>query len=161
MSLSSDVCLPKTTRPKFPNRCIVCSGEKPDAKMGVGDLAIGWFSFFTDIPEGWGSVVVPVHTKCRHPFRLRRWGTRLAYLVIAALLWWLLGDYVVAVLPEGLRRIGSKLALLLMLAPVVLIELFNPPRFDITVRKHDVTFLFADINYASSFAKLNNSKLLD
>jgi hypothetical protein len=117
---------------------------------------IGWFSFFTDIPEGWGSVTVPVHTRCRKPFRLRRWLTRLGYLVLAFATWWLVGKHIEAILPDIIRRPGRKVLLGVMLLPVILIDVFNPPRFDITVSKYYIDFQFADRQYAAAFAKANN-----
>ncbi|MBL8888526.1 MAG: hypothetical protein JNL67_01010 [Planctomycetaceae bacterium] len=160
MPLCTDVRLLKSCNPKFPNRCIACSGPSPDSSIGVGDLSVGWFSFLTDIPEGWSSVNVPIHSVCKRPFRLRRWATRLGYLALAFVLWWFLGESIVAILPKGLERIGTKVILVLMLAPVIIIEMFRPPRFDITVGKYEVTFEFADPDYAAAFAVLNRAGLL-
>jgi hypothetical protein len=156
MPLSTDVELSINIRPQFPNCCIVCSGERPDTTMSVGDLAVGWFSFFTDIPEGWGSVTVPVHATCKKPFKLRRWLTRIGYLAIAVILWWQFGEQIEALLPEIIRRPGRKVILIAMMLPVVLIEMFKPPRFDIAVGKYYVTFEFADMRYAAAFAEHNN-----
>src|SRR5580704_5496663 len=114
MPISTDVKLSVNVRPQFPKRCIVCSEERPDAKMGVGDLLIGWFSFFTDIPEGWGTITVPVHARCKRPFKIRRWLTRMGYIAIAAVLWWLVHQQVEALLPLAFRRLGSKIILIPM-----------------------------------------------
>lgn len=154
MPLSTDVQLSINIKPKFPRRCIVCSEKNPDTKMGVGDLMIGWFSFFTDIPEGWGSVTVPVHRECKRPFRLRRWLTRIGYFVLMLAIWSQFGEQIEAMLP--FPRLTRKFALIFMLLPVFIFEMFHPPRFDITVTKYYVTFEFADIRYAAAFAKQNN-----
>ena len=156
MPLSTDVQLSINVRPKFPKRCIVCSGRSPDSETGVGDLTVGWFSFFTDIPEGWGTVMVPIHSACRKPFKLRRWITRIGYLALACVLWWLFGEQIEAILPEIMRRPGRKVLLVAMMLPVLILEMFNPPRFDITVGKYYVTFEFADKRYAAAFARKNN-----
>lgn len=156
MPLSTEVQLSVNKTPRFPKRCIVCSGKSPDARMRVGDLLTGWFSLFTDIPEGWGSVTVPVHSSCKRPFRLRRWLTRLGYMALAFLIWWRFGEQIEAVLPDAIRRPGRQILLAAFLFPVFLIELFLPPRFDITFSKYYVTFEFADSRYALDFAKTND-----
>lgn len=158
MPLSTDVEISVNIRPTFPQRCVVCSGEQPDSTVGVGDLMIGWFSFFTDLPEGWRQVNVPVHTDCRRPFKLRRWLSRLAYLAIAILIWSYFGEQIEAWLPEMIRRPGRKVVLVGLMAPFIIVELFFPPRFDITATKYYVTFEFADPRYAAAFA-LENREL--
>lgn len=156
MPLSTDVRLSVNVQPRFPKRCIVCSQQRPDQTIGVGDLAVGWFSFFTDIPEGWGSVSVPIHAGCRRPFRTRRWLTRLGYVAAVLFLYWLLGEQLESLLPTGLRRIGLKVAFIVLLLPLIVMEMLHPARFDITVSKYHVDFEFADPVYAAAFAKLNN-----
>lgn len=155
MPLATDVKISVNWNPQFPKRCVVCSGEAPDARMSVGDLTVGWFSFWTDIPEGWGSVTVPVHTSCKKPFRLRRWLSRIAFIVIAFVLWWFFGEWIDSILPVSGRNVGRKVLLILMMLPVFLIEVIFPPRFDITVEQYYVTFHFADAAYALEFAKQN------
>ena len=158
MPVSTDVKLSVNVRPRFPKRCIVCSGREPDARTSVGDLMIGWFSFFTDIPEGWGSITVPVHKKCNRPFKLRRWLTRIGYIALAGVLCWLFGNQIDALFPVAFRQLGRKITVGAMMVPVCLIEVFFPPRFDITVSKYYITFWFADKGYAAAFAKRNDER---
>lgn len=103
-------------------------------------MAVGWFSFFTDIPEGWGSVSVPIHAGCRRPFRTRRWLTRLGYVAAVLFLYWLLGEQLESLLPTGLRRIGLKVAFIVLLLPLIVMEMLHPARFDIRVSKYHVDF---------------------
>mgnify|MGYP006969367693 FL=1 len=156
MPLCTEVEISVNKRPKFPNRCVVCAGQKPDTKMVIGDFRMGWFSFFSNIPEGWSSVTVPVHAKCRRPYKLRRWLTRIDYLVLLAVIWNYFGDQIEALIPAAVRNPGRKVAALIILSPVILIELLNPPRFDVSVGKHYVSFQFVDKEYAGAFAKIND-----
>lgn len=124
--------------------------------MNVGDLLVGWFSFFTDIPEGWNSVTVPVHVQCRRPFRTRRWLSRAAWMGMTFLVLWLFGDQIEALLPDAFRNALRKIAILVILMPALLFEALNPPAFDLTFTKYYITFEFADIRYAAAFAKIND-----
>ncbi len=55
-----------------------------------------------------------------------------------------------------IRRPGRKIAAVIILLPVIVAEMLNPPRFDIAVGKYYVTFEFADKVYAAAFAKKND-----
>ena len=154
-TVNTDVKLSVLIKPEFPDRCVVCSGNAPDSTMGVGDLMIGWFSFFSDIPEGWSSVKVPVHSDCKGPFRLRRWLSRLIYFALAIAIWCLFGGQIEAMFPEIIMRLGSKVVMVLLLLPGMALEMFYPPRFDITVSKYYITFEFSDSRYALEFAECN------
>ena len=158
MLLSTDVKLSVNVKPKFPKRCVVCSGKSPDKRMSVGDFMVGWFSLFTDLPEGWGSVSVPVHTECKRPFRLRRWMTRISYISTACLIYWYFGAPLEAMFPAEIRQLGRKIILFPILFLMGLIEAFYPQRFDISVSKYYITFQFADPLYAAAFAKANGER---
>lgn len=156
MPLSTDVELSVNKKPKFPRRCIVCSGPEPDHKMRVGDLLVGWFSFSTDIPAGWSSVQVPVHRQCQRPFKLRRWLTRLGYMALVAAILYFFHARIESIVPAAFGRFGMKVVIVLMILPVAVLEILYPPRFDITAGKHFITFEFADGIYAAAFAKKND-----
>jgi hypothetical protein len=156
MPLATDVDISVNKRPRFPKRCIVCTGREPNTKMVIGDFLVGWFSFFTNIPEGWGSVTVPVHAECKRPFKLRRWLTRICYIVFFAVIWTYFGDQIEALFPPIIRNPGRKVAAVIILSPLILIDVFYPPRFDISVSKYYVTFLFIDKDFAAAFAKKND-----
>lgn len=153
MAFPTEVSISVNKVPKFPKRCLVCCEKNPDTRMRVGDFLVGWFSFFTDIPEGWGDVVVPVHAGCKRPFRLRRWLTRLGCIAFGSLMLYAFHDQIEAVLPG---RFGRKIFLFIALIPLAVLELMNPPQFDVTFTKYYVIFQFANPRFAAAFAKHND-----
>lgn len=147
-------------KPRFPKRCVVCSGSRPDSKMGVGDFIHSWFSFMTDLPEGWGEVRAPVHNRCKWQFRLRRWLTRLVYLSLVVVLYWQFGNWFEAQLPRPLSSLGMKVIFTIMLIPVIFVEHWIcPPRFDVTFFEETVDFDFVDMHYAMEFREKNKEHL--
>ncbi len=149
-----------SVKPRFPKRCVVCHQTHPDTKVGVGDFIHSWFSFLTDIPDGWGEVLAPIHNRCKWRFRLRRWLTRLGYCSLVGILYWKFGDWFETQLPRPLQRMGMKVVFAIMLLPVALVESwFWPQRFDVTFFDDTVDFDFSDPSYAMEFREKNKEHL--
>ena len=159
MSRLYTVTLGLYDKPRFPKRCVVCSGLAPDEKIGVGDFIVSWLGFLTDIPEGWEEVRVPVHSRCKWRFRMRRWIARLTYLVVTGALYYHFGEQIEAFLPISLRRIGLKIVFVILLIPLAYIEVIFPPRFDVTFFSDTVDFEFMDPDYAAKFIERNRDSI--
>src|SRR5437016_3599491 len=50
MPLSTDIRLPKSQVAKFPDRCVVCGQEHPDATVKVSTRALGWWTWVLWLP---------------------------------------------------------------------------------------------------------------
>ncbi len=146
-------------KPRFPKCCVVCSQSSPNERIGVGDFMVSWFGFLTDIPEGWGGVRIPVHSRCKWRFRLRRWLVRLGYIALTGVLYWTFEEQLEAMIPLPARRIGTKIVLCVMLLPVAFIETFFPPRFDVTFYPETAEYEFVDALLAFEFRRLNHKNI--
>lgn len=159
MASSVDVRLPRTTQPKFPDACIVCNGDDPDATIDVGDFHYGWASLITSVPRDWTAVSVPIHTRCRRPFRRSRWLMRLVVVLIVGGLYLLLRHSLEGFLQPiagGFHRFATQALFAVMLA---LPEVFWPPCFDFSISRRSVTYSFSDYRYAAEFAQANGQDM--
>lgn len=161
MPLSTDVTLPPTVKPLFPDRCVVCE-ETTDASLRIAHwgLATPWalafpiFSLF-----GWKSLRVPVCRNCQGRFRFQRWGRALLGLVIAGLIYAIARPYV-----EPMPKLGQRLTLLVVLGlgmlPYFLGEIFYPRAFDLTIHPGGIDYEFASEAYANEFRTLNTEHVV-
>lgn len=153
------VSLRRHEKPRFPKGCVVCGMDHPDEKIGVSDFAISWFSFVSDIPDDWGSVRVPIHKRCKWGFRIRRWGGRIIYTVLAGIFLWQIVPWVESLVGERIPRIARKVIFAVSIVPVVFIESFFPPAFDVTFFEDSVEFDFLDPHYCLEFRERNLERL--
>src|SRR5439155_11209867 len=158
MALSTDVNLPKTQQPVFPDRCVACGQEQPGNTMRVCTNAIGWWT----ITLWWFGprfcVDVPACDGCRHTMRQQRWirhvitwGLGIIGVVVAvSLLQWYRGPFK--------RWLALGVALTCM-SPWFLWETVFPPVVDLTAYADTVDYEFQNADYAREFAALNNGKI--
>src|SRR5271166_1793577 len=86
MGLSVDVRLPKSQAPRFPDKCVVCGQENPDASVKVSTRAIGWWTWVFWTHGSKFTVAVPACSGCGTRLRrqrLFRWLTTCALIVAA------------------------------------------------------------------------------
>jgi hypothetical protein len=154
MAVSTDVNLPRSHTPVFPDRCVACGARSPGATYRAGTNAIGWRTLaFWSFGER-VTVEVPACEACRGRMRRQRWvqlvvnaAFVVAGVVIAgSLLKWYKGP-----LKQWLM-LGIALICLL---PVVLWETFFPRPIDMTAFSHSVDYEFRDPAYAEEFASMN------
>src|SRR5262245_2488421 len=131
MPVSTNVNLPKTRVAAFPNRCIACGSDQPDASYRVTTHAVGWW---TVLLWHWGqrfSVDVPACASCRGTMRRQYWlrllvtlgFVALGVLVAGSLLQWYHGPF------KKWLALGIALVCLL---PVILWETFFSRPIDLT-----------------------------
>jgi hypothetical protein len=157
MALSTDVRLPKSQTPKFPNKCVVCGQESPDGNVTVSTRAIGWWTWIHWLPGSKYSVQVPACSWCGQRLRRQHW---FRWLTVAALVF--AAIFTIAPffedLPRALRRWTVMGAVIVVLLPWFLWETFFPPPIDLTAYSDSVDYEFRDPAYAEEFAALNEMK---
>jgi len=155
MPLSTDVKLPKSHPPVFPDRCVVCGANHPDATYRAGTNAIGWWTLaFWSFGQRF-TVEVPACEPCCGRMRRQRWvqlavnaAVAVAGVAVAmSLLQWYRGPFK--------RWLVLGIALVCLL-PVILWETFFPRPFDMTAFSDTMDYEFRDSAYAEEFAALND-----
>lgn len=155
---ATDVNLSRDKAPVFPNRCVVCLQDEPDAKVSLSDRSGKLMSFFSPLLYFFGkksTVDVPCCSTCRGAFRLQRWGRKAVMwvmLIAAGGVAWQFRDSVEG---RGLRKLALVGIAIVALAPFIVWEVFRPPYFDITANSKDVDYEFQSEAYAHEFATLN------
>src|SRR5687768_11670235 len=73
MPVSTDITLPKSHTPVFPDRCVACGVDAPGGNYRAGTHAIGWWTlaFWSFGPRF--TVEVPACETCRRRMRRQRW----------------------------------------------------------------------------------------
>lgn len=153
MGLSTDVTLPRSVVPRFPNRCVRCNFEGPSGRVRLTTHG-GWPRW----PWWWWtrrvSVEVPCCFRCHTAIRRQRWlrtiGTTAAFLVAAGITWSYVGE-----LPRPYRRWAALGWGLIFLAPLIGLDIFFPPVVDITAHADTVDYEFRDPQFAREFAQQN------
>jgi hypothetical protein len=154
MPLGTDVNLPKSHPPVFPDRCVACGAEHPGATYRAGTNAIGWWTLaFWSFGQRL-TVEVPACEPCRGRMRRQRWvqlavnaaGAVAGVGLAMSLLRWYQGP---------LKRWLVLGIALVCLLPVILWETFFPRPFEMTAFSDTVDYEFRDSGYAKEFAALN------
>lgn len=158
MGLSSDVRLPKNRKPEFPNRCVVCGQEHPDSTVPVSTRAIGWWTWMFWLPGRKFSVQVPACSGCgRRLWRqhLFRW---LITIVLILCVVFAIAPFF-ADFPRAYRKWLILGAVIVVLLPWFLWQVFFPPPLDLTAFSDSIDYEFRDRAYAEEFASLNQAKV--
>jgi hypothetical protein len=154
MALSTDVTLPRTHTPVFPDRCVACGMPCPEGFVRVATHSIGWWTIVFWTHGARFSVEVPACEPCRRQMIRQRWIRSAADVAFAAVGVGI-AIYVLGSLRNPLRRwLGLGIALLCML-PWIVWEFVFPRPIDLTSYAHTVAYEFRDEDYAQEFAELN------
>lgn len=156
MPMSTDIRLPKSVSPVFPNRCVFSGEANPDSKIFViahSQSAI--LSFLAPILMlfGWRRVSAPVLKKYRAPFYLQTFGRD---FIMIALVFVALFVFIPMFGRQTSFRKFKLLGLVLaVVSPWIMFEVFWPRRFEVTSRGEWVDYEFASAAYALEFELLN------
>ncbi|MCE9561291.1 MAG: hypothetical protein K8U57_04485 [Planctomycetes bacterium] len=154
MPVSTDVKLPKSHPPIFPDRCVACRAKSPGSIYRAGTNAIGWWTWVFMAFGRRHTVEVPACKPCRGQMGRQRWLQLSVNVVVIAvgvvlagsLLEWYQGPF---------KRWLTLGVVLVCLLPVFLWEIFFPRPFDMTAFSDEVDYEFRDADYAAEFATLN------
>ena len=156
MPLSTEIRLPKSVKPVFPQRCVFSGDANPDSEVVViANSQNALFSFLAPILLlfGWRRVRAPIARRYRARFYLQSFGRDLlmiAFVIVAV--------FVVMPMVGGgtaFRKVKVAGLVLAALSPWILFEVFFPRRFDVTARGEWIDYEFSSAEYADEFAALN------
>ena len=154
MPLSTDIRLPKTLKPIFPDRCVACGVPNPEGSFRVATNAIGWWTLAFWTFGRRFSIDVPACDLCRRQMIRQQWWRRIVFagfmVVGVGLEIYLLGS------TRGpLKRWLAMGIVLACLLPYSAWETFSPPPIDLTAYADTVDYEFRDEEYADEFLALN------
>lgn len=155
MPLSTDVNLPKSRAPVFPDACVVCGVDAPDHTVKVGTNSIGWWTVLTWWFGKRFSVRVPACRACAVKLQARRWGSHITFAVLVTALIFVIGPYVQSAVPAPMFKWTVLAASLICLSPFIFGEIIFPPPFELTAYSNSVDYEFRDETYAIRFQLLN------
>ena len=155
MALSTDINLPKSKTPMFPDACVVCGADSPNNTVKVGTNSIGWWTVLTWWFGKRFSVRVPACKSCAIKLQIRRWGALLAFILIATIILFIIGPLVTPHVPASMRKWALMISLLVCLSPFFLWETLFPPAFELTAYSDTVDYEFRNETYAVHFGLLN------
>jgi hypothetical protein len=157
-----DITLSRSQRAVFPDRCVACDRPSSGHKYKFVTSSIGWSTLahvfgWLWIPGTRVSVRVPTCHRCAWIIRVRYWGALLAMVTIMAIVIWLLNP-LLSDLNNTVRRLILFAACLIAIIPIVAIDRFLPPAFDITASADTVNYEFVSPVCALEFMELNTSE---
>lgn len=158
MPLSTEVNLPRNHVAQYPNRCVVCGKHKPDSFVRIITSTMGWWLILLWWWWGWFKPFktrVPACKRCVWRFHFRRFGSLAAVLLIAVIVMLYVWPHWQTIAPRFGKKYVAVGVIILFIVPVVLFDVFLPPRMDVSVFSTNVDYEFADAEYARDFAAMN------
>lgn len=155
---STDVSLPKSKKPVFPDECVVCGAESPKNKVKVGTNSIGWWTVLTWFHGSRFSVRIPACKSCAIRLQLRRWGALAVFMILSVLVLFVIAPLISPHVAGPMRRWVLMIGLLLCLSPFFVWEFLFPPAFDMTAYSKTVDYEFKNEDYALKFETLNEEE---
>ncbi|HUG91520.1 MAG TPA: hypothetical protein VML55_11830 [Planctomycetaceae bacterium] len=155
MATSTDVNLPRSHAPRFPDRCVVCGRDGPVSHLRVITGSIGWWTWLL---WWFGKPFVVWAPSCRGcAWRLHGWRLLSLLLTIGITLaaLFLVWPHFKDAVPQGLRKWAMMGIALVCLSPQLLFETYFARPFDITAFAHSVDYEFTSKDYAVEFAVHN------
>lgn len=156
MAQSIDVNLPKSHRPHFPNRCVVCGAGGPGATVRLITGSIGWWTWLFWMFGKPFTVKAPACPSCSRRLHLGRFASLLVTIALGCAALWLIWPHLSASVPSSVKRWAMMGLALLCIAPQLVFEAFFPKPFDITAYSDSVDYEFTDEDLAVDFAAFNH-----
>jgi hypothetical protein len=154
MPWSTDIRLPKTITPIFPDRCVACGMPSPGRLLRVGTNAIGWWTLAFWTFGARFTVEVPACDPCKKHMIFQRW-FRLAVFCLFVVIGVGVASYLLGSFQSVLNRWLAMGIGLVCASPYFLWELLSPRPIDLSAHTDTVDYEFRDEAYADEFAILN------
>ena len=155
MALATEVKLPRTQQPKFPDRCVFSGEDEPDEMDQFKVDSLSWSSTHAARQDGSISVVdVPVKRDYKRRLqRQRKLGFALygVYGIVGAVIAMNADDW----LGRDLSRFQTILTVIVGLSPVIAFQIFAPPAFAVRASGNNIVYEFKSAEYAGEFEALN------
>jgi hypothetical protein len=155
MPLSTDVNLPKSHPPHFPDRCVLCREHSPDSTFRLVTGTIGWWTWLLWMFGKPYMVKAPACTRCSWILHLQRLSSIFTTCFLLWIAFWYLWPMVEHLVSPGWRRLAMMGLGLVCIAPQLFYEVCYPKALGITAYSNSVDFEFRDEGTAFEFAGQN------
>lgn len=157
MTISSEVSLPRSHKPRFPGRCVVCGCNAPGSSTRIRAGKIGgwvtWLFWWLQRPF---IVAAPACNWCGWKLHGRRLLSSLLTISIAAVALCFVWPSISQHVPRGLRPFVGTALVAVCLLPLWMIEALFASPFNATVHPDSVDYEFTANDYALEFVMLNS-----
>jgi hypothetical protein len=156
MSLSTDVNLPRSHAPQFPDRCVVCGANEPKSTVTLLTGTQGWWTWIL-WTFGWPLIVkAPACRWCGWRLHIGRLCGLILTIAITLAAIWYVWPHMSAFVPRSIKIWAQAGLALTCLLPYILYQVFFPRPFDITAFSDSVDYSFRDRKAAFTFAISNS-----
>lgn len=157
MTISSEVNLPRSHVPRFPDRCVACGCSGPGSLTRISAGKIGgwgtWLFWWLQRPF---IVRAPACNWCGWKLHRLRLLSSLITISIAVVALWYLWPYLGQHVPRALRPVAGTALVALFLMPLWVLEALFASPFNATVHPESVDYEFTAKDYALEFVMLNS-----
>ena len=159
MKTSTDVTMPTSLKPIFPNECVVCCSETFDTAKITQNSQNPISVFFMPILWlfRWSRVEFPLCRNCLFRFYFQRWGRWILCCALIAIAFPIIAPYYREWSPL-FRKIAIGVSCFVAMIPYVLFEVFVPRAFNTTSYPKTTTYEFASQDLALQFYALNTQR---
>ncbi len=155
MAESTDINLPRSHVPRFPNRCVVCGHHEPNSHVRLMTGTLGWWTWLF---WWWGKPFIakaPACNLCAWKLHGLRFISLAVTIAIALAAFWLIWPHFKEAVPRGMRSWAMMGLGLVCLLPQIIFEVFFAKPFDVTAFAESVDYEFTSTSYAIDFATMN------
>lgn len=155
MAESTNINLPSSHVPQFPDRCVVCDCHSPGSQVRIMTFSIGWWTWSI------GCFGKPVFTQapacrgCAWKLHGMRCVDECLTIIIALAVYWCIWPYFKHLVVAALRKWVFAALALVCLFPKFIVQVFFAMPFAITAKAKSIDYEFASLEYACDFAVLN------
>ena len=158
MPLSTDVKLPRTQLPIFPDKCVVSGESNPGETSQFKVDSLSWSSTHAASKDGAVSVIdVPVMNVYQRKLRWQKKLQLLLYIVygtVAAVVAMNVDDW----LGRDLSRLQTLIAVVVGVIPILVLQVSFPPAFAVRASGDKIVYEFKSAEYAKEFEALNRAE---
>ena len=155
MAQSTDVNLPRSHTPLFPDRCVRCKVASPRSHVRLITGTLGWWTVFIWWLDKPFVTKAPACPSCARKLHGLRFLSLFATVVAAVIALWFVWPYFKDSVPDGVRKWAMMGLALICCLPQILYEVFYAMPFDVTAYSDSVDYEFTSKDYAVDFAMTN------
>ena len=133
---------------RFPPECVICGAPNSNQKVQISGNPIGYFGMWKWQLGRTSRMSIPAHSHCGGKLKKALVFRQLILLVVAA-------PVVALALVFEWARLTMLAMLLLLIAPLMIWQIRNPPPVEFTSDDGMYTFTFKNESYAKKFADMN------